>query len=228
METQSLPCDKTTVSDHSGVDTSRPFRSVKEAVAIYDERFLAGDIHSQKSCINLRQEKTPKPVFQLPSMPSSLSHSNQANGDEVAVTKSSKKLETELEKKRDLKESESEIALASLNTALHKNVSKTTETKVAATGKTVSASALVVGEYGDDGITKEAERTRDPVVRIENSPSLAQILSFVDEEGYYGVTKKQRKMMKKKPIIPLVGDLLFSRKKGSTTLHNPLYNSSQV
>ncbi|XP_043706617.1 WEB family protein At3g51220-like [Telopea speciosissima] len=228
------PIEKTITTDHSStVDTSRPFRSVKEAVAIFGERFLAGDLCSQKAYT------TPtKPVLQLPlsSTPSTLSKPKQVRHDEHPLANALKKLEVELEEtKRELKllkekESDTEIVLASLNAELHKNMSKMAQAEADAAGKAVSTRALVVRENREDDIIEEEdeEREKHPIVRMERSLCLAKILNLGEKEGYnyYGITKKQKK---KKPIIPLVGDILFSRKKGSsTTLHNPLYSSSII
>ncbi|KAJ4966031.1 hypothetical protein NE237_017880 [Protea cynaroides] len=229
MEPLSPPSEKTITTDYSGtVDTSRPFRSVKEAVAIFGERFLAGDIYPKKS---YRQ-----PILEFPpSTPSTLSNPKQARDDEHALEKTLKKLEAELEEtKRELKllkekESETEIVVASLNAELHKNMSKMAQAEAAAAAKAVSNTRAVVvfREKKENEIIEEEEeeRKKDPTVRMESSLSLAKMLNHGEKEGYYyGITKKQKK---KKPIIPLVGDLLFSRKKGSsTTLHNPLYSSS--
>ncbi|XP_043713855.1 WEB family protein At1g75720-like [Telopea speciosissima] len=216
MEPLSPPSEKRITIDHSStVDTSRPFRSVKEAVVLFSERFLAGDIYTNKAYTSSRD-------------------------DEHALGNTLKKIEAELEEtKRELKllkekESETEIALASLNAELHKNMSKMAQaeaTAAAAMAKAVTTRTLVVGENReDDIIEEEEEREKDPIVRTQSSVTIAQLLSHGEQESYYhGITKKQKKMMKKKPIIPLVGDLLFSRKKGSsTTLHNPLYSSSIV
>lgn len=64
------------------------------------------------------------------------------------------------------------------------------------------------------------------MIRMEDKPTLAQILSL-GEEGYFGGNVQEKKVMKKKPIIPLVGDF-FSRKKRSSTMQNPLYSSPNL
>lgn len=122
------------------------------------------------------------------------------------------------------RESETEVAIASLNAELHMNMSKMAQAEAAAAAKAVAnRESLVFG-----GREKEEESSkRDLIMRMENSPTVAHILS--QKEGSFGGGGgKGRKMTKKKPIIPLVWDL-FSRKKGSSTgIHNPLYSSSFV
>ncbi|XP_042507735.1 WEB family protein At1g75720-like [Macadamia integrifolia] len=224
------PCEKTITTYHSTVETSRPFRSVKEAVALFGERFLAGNIYSQKvNYPSPRKELIQEPVLLNP---------KEVEGDEHVLANALKKLEAELEEtKQELKllkerESETEIVLASLNAELHKNMSKMAQAEAMAAAKAVTTKAKVVRENREDEIIEEDEEwKKDPIVRTESSLSLAKILDL-GEKGhgyYYGITKKKKKMMKKKPIIPLVGDFLFSRKKGSSsTFHNPLYSSSTL
>ncbi|CAN0880658.1 hypothetical protein LINGRAHAP2_LOCUS13774 [Linum grandiflorum] len=114
-----------------------------------------------------------------------------------------KRLEAELEEtKAELKQlkergCETEIALASLNAELHKNMSKE------------DSRALV----------KMAE---------VNSPTLAQILNLgaelESESNGWNKTKK-----KKKPIVPLVGDLFWKKKNdGKSDHNNPLYASPNI
>ncbi|XP_042484512.1 WEB family protein At3g51220-like [Macadamia integrifolia] len=218
MEPLSPPIEKTITTDHFfTIDTSRPFRSVKEAVALFGERSLTGgDIYIQKTYTS------PK----------------QARDVEHSVVNTLKKIEAELkETKRELKllkekESETEIALASLNAELHKNMSKMAKAEAEAAAKAVTTKALVVRKDREDDTIKEEEEKgeKDPTVRTHSSVSLSKILSLGEKEDYYyELTKKQKKMMKKKPIVPLLGDIFISRKKGSsTTLHNPLYSTSTL
>ncbi|CAA0838995.1 Unknown protein [Striga hermonthica] len=180
---------------HSTIDTSRPFRSVKEAVAIFGERILAGEIINPKP-FTLPQKETP--LFSpSPMTEKSPMWAHTASPGPMLVEEAVRKLEAELEEaKKELKllkerESENEAALAEVR----RNVSKLAEAE---------SSADVVG----------------------TSRKLAQILSIGEDESLFVGKKKERKVRKKKPIVPLVGDL-FGRKKGASS-DTPLYASSHL
>ncbi|KAK7331580.1 hypothetical protein VNO80_28317 [Phaseolus coccineus] len=199
----------------STVDTSRPFTSVKEAVAIFGQRLLLGELYSPKPFSSSNTPlKTPSPS------PSKKTHQDNAHLVDVI-----KKLEAELEKTKVelklLKErgSETEVALATLNAQLHKNMSKLAQAEAAAAGKAAAAtpSKTVRFEISEDG-----KNRREAMRKKEESQSLGHILSLGENDHVFG-SKKTRKH---KPIIPLVGDLFFWRKSSSTTHHhNPLYAS---
>lgn len=116
-------------------------------------------------------------------------------------------MELKLLKKR---ESETEIALATLNAELHKNMSKLAEAEA------VAAKNAVVNE--DEKKVRELMMMR---MDSRSSQSLAQILSIGD--GNVNMEKK------KKPIVPIVTDFFcFKAKTGSRSLQNPLYASSRM
>ncbi|KAK3028250.1 hypothetical protein RJ639_037584 [Escallonia herrerae] len=198
MEVQALP-HKPPIDYRSNVDTSRPFRSVKEAVAVFGDRILTGEIYSPKPFTFSKQGTSP-----------TFSPSPQIfrDRDDPPLEETLKKLEAELEEtKTELKllkerESETEVALASLNAELHKNMSKMAKAEAAAAAKAA-------------------------VTRVESSPTLAQILSVAEKEVFlYGEGRKKEK--KKKPIIPLVGDLFRWKKGSSASLQNSIYSSPNV
>ncbi|CAK9147352.1 unnamed protein product [Ilex paraguariensis] len=236
METPTLS-PKPAIAYHSNVDTSTPFSSVKEAVAIFGERFLAGEIYSPKPFTFPKHETSWK-FSPSPQKSNEISSEYTPNpnklGDENALVDTLKKLEADLEEtKMELKllkerGSETEVALASLNAELHKNMSRLAKAEAVAAAKAVaSRSTVSVQENGKDGVGLREEERRDSVVRMENSRTLAEILSLDEKEGMF-VGRKERKIIKKKPIIPLVGDLFWRKKGSSTTLHNPLYSSAHI
>ncbi|KAL9353760.1 hypothetical protein Peur_051730 [Populus x canadensis] len=234
METPMTPSPKPAKNYSSSVDSSRPFRSVREAVAIFGERFLVGEIYSPKPYYTPLREETnawrflsPSPSYKSPE-----EDHHEVQNDQIFGTL--KKLEAELEEtKAELKllkerESETEIALASLNAELHMNLSKLAEAEAAAAKKAAESTIAVSFERKKmEDLLKEEERRRELTVRMENFPTLAQILNLGGEQGSFR-GKKERKVMKKKPIVPLVGDLFFKKKGSSNTLNNPLYASTEM
>lgn len=116
------------------------------------------------------------------------------------------------ETKRELnilkeRESETEVALASLNAELHKNMSKIAKV--------------------------EAEVARKAVA-MRSKMTLRQVLNVGGEDKEKGIesmylNEKKKLMMKKRPVIPLVTDL-FTRKNGKTkhSLLSQLFTSSPM
>ncbi|WVY92335.1 hypothetical protein V8G54_031423 [Vigna mungo] len=203
----------------STVDTSRPFTSVKEAVAIFGERLLLGELYSPKPFSSATPVNRPSPS-PSPSPPPMKTH--QDSGELVDVIR---KLEAELEKTKAelklLKErgSETEVALATLNAQLHKNMSKLAQAEAAAAGKAAAATPSKTVRFE---ISEDEKNKRELVRKKEESGSLGHILSLGENDHLFGT----RKTRKHKPIIPLVGDFFFRRKSSSTTHHhNPLYAS---
>ncbi|CAI9304372.1 unnamed protein product [Lactuca saligna] len=201
---------------HSPVDNSRPFRSVKEAVAVFGERFLATEVlYSSPSSKPFTLPKQETPIWKsTPNSDQTLwkSPENEENPSPTLMT-TLKKLESELEEtKRELnilkeRESETEVALASLNAELHKNMSKIAKAEAEVAGKAVAA--------------------------MRTSTTLGQVLNSGGEREKGGERKyvKERKVMKKKkPVVPLVTDL-FTRKnngKGKNSFRSPFYSSSPM
>ncbi|PWA60890.1 hypothetical protein CTI12_AA377070 [Artemisia annua] len=195
----------------SNVDTSRAFSSVKQAVEVFGERFLTGEIFlpSPKPPFTLPKQETRswKPTYSPQPSWKSCSSSRETEEESSSLLSTSlKKLETELEEtKKELKllkdrESETEVALASLNAELHKNMSKIAKAEA----------------------TEAAEKS----AALKSSTNMANVV--IGGGGWK--TKSEKKVTKKKPIIPLLGDL-FSKKKGKSNasdILNPIYTPSQM
>ncbi|XP_076903417.1 uncharacterized protein LOC143558466 [Bidens hawaiensis] len=183
METENRP---PVVDFSANVDTSRAFRSVKEAVEIFGERFLTGAIFLPlpKPPFTLPKQETPSWKSTESSQTSwkSCSPPREIQEPPLLLVNSLKRLESELEEtKKELKllkerESETELALASLNAELQKN----NKLKI-----------------------EKVEMELVPVV----SGGCGGRKMMMDKN----VVKK------KKPIMPLLGEL-FSKRKGKSIL----------
>ncbi|KAL9235268.1 hypothetical protein vseg_010042 [Gypsophila vaccaria] len=151
-------------------------------------------------------------------------HENIVHGNDlVMMMMVLKKLEVELqETKAELKllkerGTETEVALASLNAELHKSMSKIAKAEAGEASKdaTKSITNTNEGQYREKEM-KDDETTRELMVKTMDSPTLAQILKISDYERYFDENKfRSRKLMKQKPIAPLVTDLFLWKKKAS-------------
>lgn len=236
MENHSPSLQQAPASTRAEIDTTRAFSSVREAVAVLGERILASDVYTPKSPTIPKHviPAPPKVSFSSPTSTATCTPTqlNQEKEEDSALANLVKRLEAELEEtKRELKqlkerESETEIALASLNAELHKSMSRMAEAEAVEAGRAAARSGLIVGGLERDGGGGEEEEMECGARKSESS-SLAHILSIGEKEGYFGTPKTERKVVKKKPIVPLIGEM-FSRKKSSFSLYNPLFGRSHA
>ncbi|CAF2040834.1 WEB family protein At1g75720 [Brassica rapa] len=236
MEMEAM--EETNQVEQQHVDTSRPFSSVKEAVAIFGQRImLPGQTHTVNHRPVSPVAASPRiihtaslpssPWKQRPSLPSSPQGPREEFMDVL------KKLEAEItETKTEVRklkerESETEVALATLNAELHKNMSKMAKAEADAAGKSAAAMTKSISiKETKEKENGEEERRKELMRKMAKEyPTLAQILDSNrgDRTGYF-VKKK-----KKKPIVPLLGDFFFLKKKGSSTeISGPLYTTSST
>lgn len=177
-----------------------------------------------------------KPMYSAPSSPhsytSSVSNGEKENENETETETENivfsylRRLELEVaETRKELnalkkRESEMEIALASLNAQLNRNLEKLSEIE-ASKEEEIS---VVMGDKRSKVLSNRWEEDMvESAVHYEYLPSLAEALNLRDFGDEFGFTGK-RKVQKMKPIVPLVGDI-FSRKKSSKE-NNSLYSES--
>ncbi|KAG6482246.1 WEB family protein At1g75720-like [Zingiber officinale] len=191
------------------VETVRPFRSVKEAVAVFGEQqqqhFLTGSASSQKA--NNTRPKVNSILRPIQSKPIHSSVSSSPNScpssSETTAFGFLRKLEAEVEEiKRELihmkeRESETSKAIATLSCQLQNRSSKLEATE----------SSLSVDQW-------QEIRAANLEERFEYLPSLREALSIAEMEDQFGRRRriKVQKKKKKKPIVPLVSEI-FHRKK---------------
>lgn len=240
----------------SNVDSSRPFRSVKEAVAIFGERLLAGEIAMPlapqvtkppdsnvmspggETFDHLASDKPMREEEEEDQQQQQQQQEGEVDGDEEVLGNGLKKLEADLEEmKRELRilkerESETEIALAALNAELHRNMSRlaraeAVQAKVKAVATRSSSTLGAVHEY----------HPHDRIIDTNPNffPTIAQILSTAEDRKKKKKNKNKRQgyyggvltgPMKEKPIVPLVGDLFSWMKKTSDSSFHNPLHSS--
>ena len=182
------------------------------------------------------------PMYSAPSSPTSLASSpspvkpcrgrgggddhrgkdNEAGGG-LVIVRSIQKLEADVAETRQevaqlrKRGNEMEMALASLSAQLHRGLSKLAEMEA---DKAVSAGVAgrrsIGGDTDVESLTLRSERWGDRLAASEYLPSFSHALSLgeIDDVELMG-SGQRRKAQLVKPIVPLIGDILFSRRKST-------------
>ncbi|CAL5415986.1 unnamed protein product [Camellia sinensis] len=202
------------------IDTTAPFRSVKEAVMLFGERVLAGEVYANK----------------LKEMQNEI---ESENGNDTSTLPSvTEELEETKESLQKAKEETMVMAtcLSSLQEELERTKHELQQLKVREEFEKQAMEAEIKGVDLIDDLSKEfgvktrklsnevgevLEFQKKRYVTFANPPSLAQVM--VPPKGDAVVLERHPslKKKKKKPLIPLISGIFTMKKKGSSEIASP-------
>ncbi|KAF8410455.1 hypothetical protein HHK36_002984 [Tetracentron sinense] len=194
------------------IDTRAPFRSVKEAVMLFGERVLAGEVYANKlKEIRARANENSHGPSKLGVVTAELEETKQnlhkAREEGMLMANCLSSLKEELEKtKRELRQmKERETEKPMIDSEIEDLKFVENATSIQDKKQTDSAEAM------------EFQKKR--YVKFASPPSLAQVI--ISPEGPEVLeTHPSLKKKKKKPLIPLIGGI-FSKKKGIQEVASP-------
>ncbi|CAL9109336.1 hypothetical protein MUK42_18224 [Musa troglodytarum] len=197
------------------IDTSAPFRSVKEAVMLFGERMLAGEVYASRrdeiraaaSSNEIERSRMGSIVAELEETRQNLEEANEERQEMLHRLSS---LREELEKTKmeikQLKAGESEKRVREIEIEDVKFVENSGEVEVAPS---------LLGNHH-----QVVELQKKRYVTFADPPSRARVLVNAEEqmlERHVSVDKEstpvKKKTTKKKPLLPLIA-ALFAKKKG--------------
>ncbi|XP_043711470.1 WEB family protein At1g75720-like [Telopea speciosissima] len=186
------------------IDTRAPFRSVKEAVMLFGERVLAGEVYA-KQLKEIRAGEISHGKSKLGTVTAELEETKQslqkAREEGMMMANCLSSLREELEKtKRELQQMKAKEAQK------QPIYSEMEDIKFVENAITIEVETpTILKEEGP-----ELQKRR--YVKFASPPSLAQVVNPEGGEVLQRQTSSLKK--KKKPIIPLIG-VIFSKKKGT-------------
>ncbi|XP_072984980.1 WEB family protein At1g75720-like [Typha latifolia] len=200
------------------IDTSAPFRSVKEAVALFGERVLAGEVYANRlDEIRAAANRNENAISRLASLMSELEETQQC-----------------LQKER-----EENIKMADCLTALREELSKAKMELKQLRNREPEKKIIDVDiediKFIENDTTIEIERSsinqgtefqKKRYVTFANPPSLTRVVNTEDRvlERQSSMEKEATTGRKKKKLIPSIG-AFFTKKKGYQDGNSSKYNT---
>ncbi|KAL2522246.1 WEB family protein [Forsythia ovata] len=190
------------------IDTSAPFRSVKEAVVLFGERVLAGEVYVNK--LKEMQDGTSEYVpSRVGSMKAELEETKnnlkKAHEESMLMASCLSSLQQELEQTRrelhKLKERESEKQAINLDIEHLKFVEDST-----------------IFELKTQKTDERVEFQKKKCVTFANPPSVAQVMMPPHGDAAVLERHPSLKKKKKKQLIPLIGGIFSRKKSGSSEI----------
>ncbi|WOG97777.1 hypothetical protein DCAR_0417118 [Daucus carota subsp. sativus] len=195
------------------IDTSAPFRSVKEAVALFGERVLAGDVYhaNRLQQMNRARGEVDHVPLKINTMTVELEETKEnlqkAIDEGMIMATCLSSLQKELQQtKRELQKLKQIDLYSKYQSILGDQVEEDVKHVEDVTKFEVRKSETINHE-------KEAEFQKKKYVRFANEPCLTKFIVPQEEDPVLERHPSLRKK-KKKPLIPLIGGI-FSRKKGN-------------
>ncbi|CAN4083425.1 unnamed protein product [Withania somnifera] len=205
------------------IDMRQPFRSVKEAVMLFGEKVLAGEIHAKQlqetkasrtsgenqskfGATRVELEETKQSLQKAKEEGDFMAHCLQSLKEELEQTR------REIQKLKSTREvvSEQKVPLAdSDDDEIHEELKFIEQP---------SSKVEVKTQTGEDDDDDDIEFEKKRSVKFASPPLLTKVIvnkeDYVKKEDGEKSPSQLKKKLKRKPLIPLIG-ALFSKKKGN-------------